>query len=86
MYNHLPMTLPVTNEWGFDLLLENTEDGYRAGVLQSPAGEAWASFSLPFEPREQHAFVQQLLADPGKDERMPRRPISAGAQGRRPPV
>jgi hypothetical protein len=55
---------------GFDLLLENTEDGYRAGVLQSPAGEAWTSFSLPFEPREQHAFVQQLLADAGKDDRL----------------
>jgi hypothetical protein len=66
MYNHLPMAI----DWGFDLLLEHVEDGYHAGVLHSPAGEAWASFSLPFQPREQHAFVQQLLSDPGKDERM----------------
>jgi hypothetical protein len=60
----------MTADLGFDLLLENTEDGYRANVLQSPAGEAWASFTLPFHPREQHAFVQQLLSDPGKDDRM----------------
>jgi hypothetical protein len=52
------------------LLLEHNEDGYRAGVLQSPAGEGAANFTLPFAPREQHAFVQQLLTDPGKDERM----------------
>jgi hypothetical protein len=74
MYNHQPMSVPMNvtaaNDLGFDLLLENTEDGYRAGVLQSPAGEAWTSFTLPFQPREQHAFVQQLLADPGKDDRM----------------
>jgi hypothetical protein len=60
----------MTTDWGFDLLLEHTEDGYRAEVQQSPAGEAWIPFSLPFEPREQHAFVQQLLSDPGKDERL----------------
>lgn len=66
----VPMSVGATSDWGFDLQLEKTEDGYRAGVLQSPAGEAWTSFELPFEPREQHAFVQQLLADPGTDERM----------------
>jgi hypothetical protein len=64
------MTAASATDWGFDLLLEHTEDGYRAGVLHSPAGEAWTSFTLPFAPREQHAFVQQLLADPGKDERL----------------
>lgn len=60
----------MTVDWGFDLLLEHTEDGYRASVTQSPAGDAWAPFELPFSAREQHAFVQQLLADPGKDEGM----------------
>lgn len=54
--------------WGFDLRLEQTEDGYRASVLQSPAGEAWAPFVLPFPSREQHVLMQQLLADPGQDE------------------
>ena len=55
-------------EWGFDLLLEQTEDGYRAAVLQSPAGDAQTPFVLPFKPREQHSVIQQLLADPGSDE------------------
>jgi hypothetical protein len=64
------MTADTASNWGFDLLLEHNEDGYRAGVLQSPAGEGAANFTLPFAPREQHAFVQQLLTDPGKDERM----------------
>jgi hypothetical protein len=57
-------------DYGFDLLLERTEEGYRASVQQSPAGDAWVDFRLPFAPREQHAFVQELLADPGKDEGM----------------
>jgi hypothetical protein len=60
----------MAGDLGFDLLLEKTEEGYHAGVLQSPAGAASAPFFLPFQPREQHAFVQQLLSDPGKDERM----------------
>jgi hypothetical protein len=64
------MTAATPTDWGFDLLLEQTEDGYRANVLQSPAGEGAASFTLPFTPREQYAFFQQLLADPGEDERL----------------
>ena len=58
----------MTIDWGFDLLLEHTEDGYRASVLQSPVGDASAPFTLPFAPREQHTIVQQLLADPGQDD------------------
>jgi len=57
----------MTTDWGFDLLLEHTEDGYRATVLQSPCGDALAPFTPPFEPREQHTIIQQLLADPGQD-------------------
>ncbi|MCB0136060.1 MAG: hypothetical protein KDD75_13210, partial [Caldilineaceae bacterium] len=55
--------------WGFDLLLEHTEDGYRATVQDSPAGQAVRAFDLPFRPREQHAAVQRLLAEAGDDER-----------------
>jgi len=62
--------MAADTDWGFDLLLELTEDGYRASALQSPAGEGAIYFSLPFTEREQHAFVQQLLTDPGKDERL----------------
>ena len=57
----------MTLDWGFDLLLEHTDDGFRASVAQSPAGEVWAPFVLPFKPREQHAAIQQLLADPGEN-------------------
>jgi len=32
----------------FDLLIEGFEEGYRARVLNSPAGQATANFSLPF--------------------------------------
>ncbi len=59
----------MTTDWGFDLLLEQGEEGYSANLLQSPAGPAAVTLVLPFQPREQHAFVQQLLADPGNDER-----------------
>ncbi|MBK8047716.1 MAG: hypothetical protein IPK16_11655 [Anaerolineales bacterium] len=64
-------TLMTVANWGFDLFLDHTEDGYRATVTQSPAGDAWAAFTLPFKPREQHAMIQQLLVDAGEDE--PRR-------------
>lgn len=66
-YPATPAT-PANTEWGFDLLLERTDEGYRASVLQSPAGETVAPFTLPFSAREQHAFIQQLLTDPGNDE------------------
>lgn len=55
-------------DWGFDLQLELTEDGYRTTVLESPLGSVTAPFTLPFKPREQHRIIQQLLQDPGADE------------------
>lgn len=36
----------------FDLLLEGVEEGYRARVINSPAGQAAISFSLPFLEQE----------------------------------
>jgi len=41
-----------TNYLDFDLLIEPLEDGYRARVLDSPAGQADASFNLPFTKTE----------------------------------
>jgi hypothetical protein len=57
----------MTTNWIFDLLLELTEDGYRATVRSSPAGTAAAAFVLPLHRREQHAAVQQLLSESGAD-------------------
>jgi hypothetical protein len=41
----------------FDLLVRRTEDGYRAQVLPSPAGEATADFIAPFSELELENFV-----------------------------
>ena len=76
----------MTIDWGFDLQLEQTEDGYRATVLQSPGGEASAPFTFPFAPAEQHTIIQQLLADPGQDDAPAHRAVHAGAAHRRAPV
>ena len=57
----------MTN-WVFDLLLELTEDGYRAAVRRSPVGTAAAAFTLPLHRREQHAAVQHLLSDASANE------------------
>ena len=57
----------MTTNWGFDLLLDHTEDGYRATVQNSPAGQAARFFDLPFRLREQHVAVQRLLVNPGDD-------------------
>jgi len=59
----------MTANWRFDLLLDHTEDGYRATVQDSPAGQAARFFNLPFRPREQQSAVQRLLVDAGDDER-----------------
>jgi hypothetical protein len=58
----------MASDWGFDLQLELTDEGYRTTVLEAPAGSAAAAFALPFAPREQHRMIQQLLQDPGEDE------------------
>jgi len=57
----------MTTNWGFDLLLDHTEDGYRATVQDSPAGQAARFFDLPFRLREQHVAVQRLLVNPDDD-------------------
>lgn len=58
----------MTTEWVFDLLLELTEDGYRATLRNSPAGTGVVAFSPPLQQRNQHAIIQRLLTDAGADD------------------
>lgn len=44
----------------FDLLIEKTGEGYRARVLNSPAGQAVHEFALPFSDLEIENFVLRL--------------------------
>jgi CHAT domain len=46
----------------FDLLVEHAGQGYRARVLDSPAGEAITEFSLPFSPLEMENFLLRLAS------------------------
>ena len=41
----------------FDLLIEPAQDGYRARVLSSPAGEGTARFSRPFSDLKVENFL-----------------------------
>ena len=44
----------------FDLLIERAAQGYRAQVLNSPAGQATADFVLPFSDLELENFLLRL--------------------------
>ena len=44
----------------FDLLIERAEEGYTARVLNSPAGQASADFSLPFSELELENFLLRV--------------------------
>ncbi|MGB8648224.1 MAG: CHAT domain-containing protein [Anaerolineae bacterium] len=44
----------------FDLLVEHAGQGYRARVLNSPAGQAVADFTLPFTPQDLAALAEAL--------------------------
>ncbi|MEJ2211980.1 MAG: CHAT domain-containing protein, partial [Anaerolineae bacterium] len=46
--------------WDFDLLVESTEERYRARVLNSPAGQASAEFALPFSELELENFLLRV--------------------------
>ncbi len=48
----------------FDLLVERATAGYRARVLESPAGEASAEFSLPFSGAELDDLLSKLERAP----------------------
>ena len=49
----------------FDILIEKVNDRYRARVLQSPAGQASAEFTLPFSDFE----VENLMLRVGRNRR-----------------
>lgn len=53
----------------FDLLIERSGQGYRAQVLESPAGQATAEFALPFSDLE----LENLLLRLGRPARAVRR-------------
>ncbi len=44
----------------FDLLIERTDEGYTARVLDSPAGQGAASFELPFSDLELENFLLRV--------------------------
>jgi CHAT domain len=44
----------------FDLLIQRLPEGYRARVLESPAGEAMVDFQVPFSPLELENFVLRI--------------------------
>jgi hypothetical protein len=44
----------------FDLLFRRTDAGYRAQVLNSPAGQASSDFSTPFSDLELENFLLRI--------------------------
>ena len=46
--------------YDFDLLIERAGDGFKARVLDSPAGEATAQFQLPFTQADVENFYTQI--------------------------
>jgi CHAT domain len=57
----------------FDLLIERTEAGYRARVLDSPGGQATVEFSLPFSALEMENFLLRITRSLGDMRRSVRR-------------
>jgi hypothetical protein len=53
----------------FDLLIEPSEEGYRARILNSPGGQAVGNFSLPFSDLELENFLLRV----GRTRRSTRR-------------
>ncbi len=60
----------------FDLLVERSEAGYRARVLNSPAGQAATEFTLPFSGQELEIFLLQV----GRPQRGTRRDVRRQGQ------
>jgi hypothetical protein len=53
----------------FDLLIESSQEGYRARILNSPGGQAVGNFSLPFSDLELENFLLRV----GRTRRTTRR-------------
>jgi len=45
----------------FDLLIEPADQGYRAKVIHSPAGQAESAFILPFSEQDLQMLVLQVF-------------------------
>ncbi len=52
--------MPTLSNLTLDLLIEAGADGYRARVLNSPAGQASATFAPPFGSAELEAFMSRV--------------------------
>ena len=52
--------MPEIHYLDFDLLIERSEEGYKARVLGSPAGYAAQGFALPFSELELENFVLRV--------------------------
>ena len=57
----------------FDITIEPFGDGYRARVVGSPAGEAYADFALPFSDKDLTILVLEVTGSIGRARRKVRR-------------
>ena len=57
----------------FDVAIEPLDDGYRARVVASPAGEADADFALPFTDKDLGILVLKVVGSIGRVRRKVRR-------------
>ena len=71
------MAQPVFKD--FDLLIERAGDGYRARILNSPAGQVTADFKLPFTEQD----LEILMLRMGRPRRGVRRMQSEEMQAAR---
>ena len=57
----------------FDVAIEPLGDGYRARVVGSPAGEAYADFALPFTDENLTILILRVIGSVGRARRKVRR-------------
>jgi hypothetical protein len=57
----------------FDVAIEPLGDGYRARVVASPAGEAYADFALPFTDENLTILILRVIGSIGRARRKVRR-------------
>jgi CHAT domain len=57
----------------FDVVIESYDDGFRARVVASPAGQAEADFALPFSDKDLRILVLEVVGSIGRVRRQVRR-------------
>jgi CHAT domain len=57
----------------FDVVIESRDDGFRARVIASPAGEADADFALPFSDKDLRILILEVVGSIGRVRRQVRR-------------